>query len=282
MGLLANLTRSAHIHSQVGRLFRDHLPTGRILDIPAGNGVNARHLQEDGFAVECADLFPEKAEAGGLRCTRCDMTQPLPYEGESFDGVLHSEGIEHVDNQVELLGELARILKPGGVLVVTTPNTLFLSARVDNLFTGHPRSSRWLVNELHGYWGGTTQSSDSTYFGHVFLINAFQLRFYLLHVGLEVVGIETTRYSLPSVLLAPLLYPLAWWSTKRMWRRQRSRAPAELRATIDAMALSPDLLLGKKLIMIARKPGGPSSSSPGAERLAGCEAAAPSGSLGGT
>jgi hypothetical protein len=33
----------------------------------------------------------------------------------------------------------------------------------------------------------------------VFLINAFQLRFYLTHVGLEVLGVETTRYSMNSL-----------------------------------------------------------------------------------
>lgn len=146
--------------------------------------------------------------------------------------------------------------------MVTTPNILFLSARLAFLLSGHPRPSRWLVTEAHGYWGGSKTYTQDTYYGHVFLINAFQLRFYLTHVGLKILGVETTRYSVNSIALAPLLYPLVLWGTKRMWRKQRSHTPVELRRAIEREILSPTLLFGPKLIMIARKPPTTGGASP--------------------
>lgn len=254
MSLLKRLKHDGHIRDEVGQMFRKYIDTGKILDIPSGDGVNAKNLVDSGFEVECADLFPDRARANGFTCTPCDMTAPLPYEDHSFEGVLHSEGIEHVDNQMSVLAELTRVLKPGGVLIVTTPNILFLSARVDTMLSGHPRPRRWLVTESHGYWGGSKTYGEDTYYGHVFLINAFQLRFYLTHVGLDVLGVEATRYSLNSILLAPLMFPLVWWGTRRMWRNRRFETSKSLKRSIQKEILSPALLFGPKLIMVARKP----------------------------
>ncbi len=262
MAFFRHLTHSGHIRDEIGLILKRYLSSGRVLDIPCGDGVNAGQLAKAGFDVECADLFPERAEAKGFECRKCDMTKRLPYDDESFDAVLHSEGIEHVDNQLSMLAEFRRILKPGGILIVTTPNILALSSRVNFLFSGHPRPGRWLVTESHGYWGGSKSYGEDTYYGHVFLINAFQLRFYLTHMGLDVLGVETTRYSFNSVLLMPFLYPFVWWGTKRMRSNKRFPATEEMHKAIEKEVLSPALLLGSKLIMVARMPSDPQSSGP--------------------
>lgn len=256
MGLLARLRRSPHIHDDVGERFRRHLPSGTILDLPAGSGVNSRGLVAAGFTVVGGDLSPEKFVCPGAKCDRVDMTKPLPYEDASFDGILHSEGIEHVDNQVALLGELARVLKPAGVLVVTTPNVLHLEGRLNVLLTGHAFRKRSIVVSSAAYWGPHDPEGRGTYFGHVFLINAFQLRFYLTHVGLEVTEVDTTRYSWMSLALAPLLGPPVWLATRRILRRKRSNIPPDLQRTLRREILSGPVLFGRKLIMVARKAGG--------------------------
>jgi hypothetical protein len=125
---------------------------------------------------------------------------------------------------------------------------------VNFLLSGHPRPTRWLVTSDHGYWGEAVRSGDEVYFGHVFLINAFQLRFYMTHVGLEVVGVETTRWSASSVLLAQFLYPFVWWGTKRLWSNRHAPVTPEVRRAVTREILSGAVLFGPKLIMVARKP----------------------------
>jgi SAM-dependent methyltransferase len=257
MGLLARLRRSSHIHGDVAGHFGRFFSSGRVLDIPVGGGDNARPLAAAGFEVWGADIVVRPCGAPAVRVQQVDMTRPLPYASASFDGILHSEGIEHVDNQLGVLKELVRVLKPGGVMIVTTPNLLHLEGRLFTMLTGHPRN-RGVVAEPAAYWdddGVRGQAKDI--FGHAFLIDAFQLRFYLIHVGLRVIGVDTARYSWKSLLLAPFLYPVVWLATQRMVRRRRSRLhPAQQRELLSQI-LSPALIFGRKAILVARKPTAP-------------------------
>lgn len=50
-----------------------------------------------------------------------DLTQKLPFGDEEFDSVLLSDVLEHIPNPWQLIGEIRRILKPGGVLMMNVP-----------------------------------------------------------------------------------------------------------------------------------------------------------------
>lgn len=76
-----------------------------------------------------------------------DATRELPFRAESFAGVLAGELIEHVYDPVALLRECHRVLAPGGLLVLTTPNLAALQDRVGFLFGRAPRQ----VDPLHPY-----------------------------------------------------------------------------------------------------------------------------------
>jgi len=144
-------------------------------------------------------------------------------------------------------------LKPGGVLIVTTPNLLHLEGRIITLLTGHAFRNRVIVVESAGSWGkrgAETRGTVDTYFGHVSVVNALQLRFYLTHAGLEVVEVRSTRCGWQRVLLAPLMVPFIWFATRNILRKKRSRIPRELQRQI----LGAPVLFGRKLIMVARKP----------------------------
>jgi SAM-dependent methyltransferase len=253
--LLANLRGSSHIHDKVASLFRPFVPKGRILDVPAGDGVNSRGLAAAGYEVVAADLFPENCPADGFTVVKADLCKPLPFPDASFDGILFSEGIEHIDAQVAALREMARVLRPGGVLVVTTPNTLNLTARLATLLTAHAHPSRALVVRTAGHWDRRREEGGQVYFGHVFLINAFQLRFYLEHAGLRVVAVGTTRWSVNSLLLAPLLLLPIWIATRIALGNRRSKVPAPLRSELLRQMLSPAVVFGSKLVMTAQKRG---------------------------
>lgn len=56
-----------------------------------------------------------------------DITTPLPFDGDTFDGVLASHVFEHFDCQqaVRIMAECKRVLKIGGVLLVSVPNASY-------------------------------------------------------------------------------------------------------------------------------------------------------------
>ncbi|MFT7462708.1 MAG: hypothetical protein ACI9EF_001050 [Pseudohongiellaceae bacterium] len=150
---------------------------------------------------------------------------------------------------------MARVLKPGGLMIVTTPNLLNIGARVNSMLVGHAHRHRSPVVSTAQYWSERPEDgSDNVYFGHVFLNNAFQLRFYLEHVGLQIKGVDTTRYSINSVLLAPLLYLPIWRTTRKLLTGRKAKLSKAQRQTYLDQVLSPHTLFGKKLIMVAVKP----------------------------
>ena len=60
----------------------------------------------------------------GAHFTPADMNAPLPFGDGTFDTVISCETIEHVPDPYRAVRELARVLRPGGRLFLTTPNYL--------------------------------------------------------------------------------------------------------------------------------------------------------------
>lgn len=113
------------------RLVFDHalreLPLAHrdFLDAGCGTGLFSEAAVERGANVTSMDvgeaLLVRVAEKCDSRCVVGDV-QHLPFPDESFDVVLSTEVIEHVRAPAVAVRELGRVLRPGGTLVVTTPN----------------------------------------------------------------------------------------------------------------------------------------------------------------
>jgi len=116
-------------HETVINLLKDE-PRGKVLDA-AGHGALSYKLKKLGFDVVACDLSPENFEAKPIKCNRIDLHKhnDLPYDDASFDYVISVETIEHLENPWHFLRELSRILKPDGVLILTTPNINSISSR---------------------------------------------------------------------------------------------------------------------------------------------------------
>ena len=101
-----------------------------VADLACGTGFGVRYLAEQGKAanVTGVDLCEQAIQyANAKHCVQAcsfvaaDATDTsLPPE--SFDVVTSFETIEHVDDDGALIAEFARILKPGGMLICSTPN----------------------------------------------------------------------------------------------------------------------------------------------------------------
>lgn len=107
-------------------------PKERILDIGCGNARDIVKIASSGAEVVGVDISKSMVEAAkketerigqhGISLTVGDATH-LDFADSSFDKVLCSEVIEHIPNTDLALSEMWRVLKPGGTLVISTPNS---------------------------------------------------------------------------------------------------------------------------------------------------------------
>lgn len=103
----------------------------KILDIPAGLGQFTDALRRAGHEVTPADINRHKPDY-----VYADMTARLPFPDDHFDAAACLEGIEHMVDPLHLLAELIRVLRPGGRVVLSTPNVMNAWSRLRFLFTG--------------------------------------------------------------------------------------------------------------------------------------------------
>ncbi len=128
-----------------------------VLDVGCGGGYITQALSEAGFAATGVDhsmlavraAVAKALKGGGGRYSVADAHR-LPYANETFDGVVLSEVLEHVKDPGVVLAEAARVLGPGGVMVVTGPNRTRLS-RIALIWLAQEWPSRVLPRGLHSH-----------------------------------------------------------------------------------------------------------------------------------
>jgi SAM-dependent methyltransferase len=108
-------------HRAEYRLCATLLGPGRVLDLGCGTG----HSYEELAPRETVGVDIERAALEGQnRETRVADMRELPFESGSFDSVVAIQSIEHVPDPAPMLGEVIRVLRPGGRAVFVTPNRL--------------------------------------------------------------------------------------------------------------------------------------------------------------
>lgn len=102
----------------------DFVPGGRLLDVGCGNGRYLRSMKNLGWetaGVEFNQNSVEFCRASGLAVHHGDLVSAA-FPAAAFDVITVRHVIEHIPTPQVFMAELARILKPGGTLVVETPN----------------------------------------------------------------------------------------------------------------------------------------------------------------
>lgn len=115
-----------HLHRYA--LVLDAVRNKRVLDVACGEGYGAALLAGTAASVTGADADAEtialaqvKYRQPNLGFVRADITA-LPFSDGEFDVVVSFETLEHVANHDAVLTELKRVLKPKGLLIISTPN----------------------------------------------------------------------------------------------------------------------------------------------------------------
>ncbi len=183
---------------------RERAPGKKLLDLSYGGGATSELLSSLGFEIIATDYTPPPAMSPDIqRVGGVDLNQFLPFKTAVFDAVNLVEVIEHIEHQAQLIREIRRVLKPNGVVLISTPNILNTFSRVRFLFTGFLRGR---VKPAH-YTRRPEQAPN------IYLIHFYELYYLLFHYGFEICELRETQIKFAPVLFTVILYPFMWLSS---------------------------------------------------------------------
>ncbi|BAQ63724.1 methyltransferase domain-containing protein [Geminocystis sp. NIES-3709] len=146
--------------------------------IHCGSGLNLHTGWLNTDYLQIGDQFGNTSNIGNLIVVaenqyylQHDQTQPIPIEDSVFDYAFSEHFIEHItiEQAIQWLKEIRRILKIGGVLRLSTPDLyLYVSGYLDNTqsfykqhcdnlskmgFKNPPQRKAWMMNQIFRFWG---------------------------------------------------------------------------------------------------------------------------------
>ncbi len=183
------------IHPKVSDIL-NRFPRGSLLDLPSGSGALSYRLSKEGFCVTACDIRPEQFKPIEIPVVAGDLRRRFPFDDNLFDYATFVEGPEHSENPLFAFREFARVLKPGGRLIVTLPNYTNIEQRLRYLFFGS--TEKCITQERLQNSGGIASMLHITPLGYT------QLRFFLETAGFEIELIEQDVIKKKQYLLKPL------------------------------------------------------------------------------
>ncbi len=219
----------------------------KVLDISCKRGEILKLLKARGFEVRGTNFTDEAGDLEGIVVDQgVDLLQGLPYAAESFDVVLLVEVLEHLENHRAAICEVARVLKPGGLLILSTPNIMRLNSRLHFFLTGYHKTKRRFIPfntplpEAHRY--------------HNYPADLPVLYYLLKQNGLVPERIGKSRIKAFSwflfFLFAPLVSLYTWYF---LYVREKDPEQRRENLRLCFWLLHPRLLLEDNLVLQLRK-----------------------------
>jgi SAM-dependent methyltransferase len=232
------------IHETVARIL-DSFPRGKLLDVPAGEGALSERLAKAGFEVQACDLYPEIFRVPEIEVRYGDLSGVLPYNDAEFQFITCLEGLEHIENPHQAIREFARMLVPGGQLVISVPNILNIEERVKWLLNGYTSHFKPISEEhlrmRHTQWGKKEEVVL-----HINPIAYTELRYILEKYGFRLLDAYRDKPKPNLWFYWPLVAVIRLFGKLTAERKRRERWTTEL-------ASDPVLLGGNTLVLHAVK-----------------------------
>ena len=138
--LNSHCERFIYINNFIEKLYYNKKDV-RILDYGSHTGMLGVILKRMDFNVSCCDLeevidkYNDNYRINDIKYKYIQPNSKLPYEYNSFDLVIFTEVLEHLyESPINVLENIQNIIKPGGHLLVTTPNVMNLENKIKFLF----------------------------------------------------------------------------------------------------------------------------------------------------
>jgi SAM-dependent methyltransferase len=122
-------------------------PDFRLLDLGCGAGNMMHHLSHYGQVkgLEIDERPVKVARERGYDVDLFDVTRPMPFEANTFDAITALDVIEHNQDDLAILADSFRVLKPGGHIIITVPALMWLWSHNDEI-NAHVR--RYSASEI--------------------------------------------------------------------------------------------------------------------------------------
>lgn len=230
-------------HEKVISILREVLPQGRVLDCGAGRGALSwrvrKHLPH--LELSACDLFPENFQVAGTTCKQSDLNGGLPFEDGYFDAICSVEVVEHLENRFEFFREIARVLKPGGRLIFTTPNIANLASRMRFLFSG-----------FYTLYKPLREDSTNPLHDHITPLTWYFYRYSLARTGFEMTDVRVDRCKRGAMAMI-WLYPIMYLYTRHTLLREKNPELRESNKKLVSELMRFDLMFGRTIIVTARR-----------------------------
>jgi SAM-dependent methyltransferase len=244
-----------HTRENAIRFFHQYIETHRkdisgkrVIDLSAGSGYIINEFHKAGADVALYDLFPSQNTLCPVACSPIDLQKPFAIEAGSADIAILGETIEHLPNQFFFFTEAAKILKPGGKLLLTTPNSSSLRSRLSQFLMESEHYSTPAPNETDAFtkWPG----SNDGYFSKLFIIGLLRLRTLAALNGLAIAKVHPSKGSSTSWFLL-IFYPVLYYFSRKNLKSQVKNDPANKKIYEEIFDLntSIDVLTSKHLII---------------------------------
>lgn len=227
-----------------------------LLDVSCKEGDVLQALVPRGFTLRGTNFEPDGSSLNGIPVDYgIDLRKPLPYADASFDVVTLVEVIEHLENHRTAICELARIVKPGGVLVLTTPNIMRLNSRLHFLFSGYHKTKRRFIPFV-------TPLEQAHRF-HNYPIDLPILYYLCKQSGLDLEQVGSSKIKPYSRLLYALFgLPVHAYTWYTLITREKDPAQRQENRRLCQWLLSPRTLMEDNLVLRLRRRGGNVTPSP--------------------
>ncbi len=182
----------AGLHEAVVRIISSW-PQAMVLDAGAGEGCLSLRLSEAGISTIAVDRDPSGFAPPNVPMVCCDLGTGLPFGDSTFDIVCCLDVIEHVEDPFAVTRELERVLRPGGRLILSTPNILRVASRFWYFWRGfHSAFSPQLMG-IDSVSAGQLSHCITPYGYHVNPLSLLELILVLQRSGLTLVDVHSVN-----------------------------------------------------------------------------------------